>query len=544
MHPSVAWTRAAVLDPLIIIIALACGLLSRALGLPALIGYLGAGFVLHETDIEAGELLSTLADLGVTLLLFTIGLKLQPSELLKPRVWGTTLIHMACLQLFFSLLLFGASFLFTGLSLDETAILVIAFALTFSSTVYVIQVMQDRGEMSSRHANLAIGILLIQDLMAVIFLAATKGGLPDPSAIFLLALWPARRLLPALLARAGHGELFTLFGLGLALGGYALFEAFNIKGDLGALVMGALLAGTQKSKELSRNLMHFKDLFLVGFFLTIGLSGWPSGGALAVALALGCLALLKPLLYFPLMTLFHTPPRTALLAATSMGNYSEFGLVVIAVAAKLGWADAEWGAAMSLAIAASFLISSPLSKQAHTLYRRHHQFWLRFTSARVLAKAPDTSRVRIVVLGMGNIGTGAYDAIAEEHGSEVLGVDLNERKLDEHMRLHRRVVTADASDPDFWHRVKLDEVALVLLALTHHQENILVGELLRDLGYTGRIAAVVRFAEEAQELEAMGFSAFNLYAQAGAGFADHAMDILAEPHFPPDELRPSGPTAG
>lgn len=514
------------LDPLIILIALACGLASRALGMPALIGYLAAGFVLHETNIEAGQLLQTLADLGVTLLLFTIGLKLQPAELLKPRVWGTTLIHMASMQLLFSLLLFGATLLVSGLVLDIKAILVIAFALTFSSTVYVIQVMQDRGEMSSRHANLAIGILLIQDLMAVLFLTATKGGLPNPEAVFLVVLWPLRHLLPRLLVKAGHGELFTLFGLGLALGGYALFEAVNIKGDLGALLCGALLAGTQKSKELSRNLMHFKDLFLVGFFLTIGLSGWPSGGVLIVALVLGCLALLKPLLYFPLMTLFHTPPRTALLAAVSMGNFSEFGLVVIAVAAKLGWASSEWGAAMSLAIAASFLFSSPISKQAHALYRRHHGFWLRFESARVQAKIPDTSGARIVVLGMGNIGTGAYDAIAEELGQEVLGVDLNERKLAEHRQHHRRVVTADASDPDFWHRVDLSAVDLVLLALTHHEENLLVGELLRDLGYRGQVSAVVRFTEEATELEAHGFSAFNLYAQAGAGFADHAIDQL------------------
>ncbi len=226
------------------------------------------------------------------------------------------------------------------------------------------------------------------------------------------------------------------------------------------------------------------------------------------------------------MTLFHTPPRTALLAATTMGNYSEFGLVVIAVAAKMGWADAEWAAAMSLAIAASFLFSSPLSNQAHALYRRYHGFWLRFESAKVLAKVPDTEGVRIVVLGMGNIGTGAYDAIAEEHGSEVLGVDLNERKLAEHARRHRRVVTADASDPDFWHRVDLQAVDLILLALTHHEENMLVGRLLRDLGYRGQVSAVVRFTEEAKELEAHGFSAFNLYAQAGAGFADHAIEQL------------------
>ena len=139
-----------------------------------------------------------------------------------------------------------------------------------------------------------------------------------------------------------------------------------------------------------------------------------------------------------------------------------------------------------------------------------------------------------MIMGMGNIGKGAYDTIAEQHGQEVLGVDLNDSKLAEHTRKHRRVVTADVADPDFWHRVNLQEVELILLALTNHPENMLVSRLLKDLGYTGRIAAVVRFREEARELEQHGYSAFNLYAQAGAGFADHAVQQLeTEKHEEP-----------
>ena len=86
------------------------------------------------------------------------------------------------------------------------------------------------------------------------------------------------------------------------------------------------------------------------------------------------------------------------------------------------------------------------------------------------------------------------------------------------------MVAADASDPDFWHRVDLSQVELVMLALTNHQENMLVAKLLKQIGYPGKTVAVVRFREEAEELEKMGISAFNLYAQAGAGFAAHASE--------------------
>jgi predicted Kef-type K+ transport protein len=516
------------LDPLIILCALICGLASRAVGLPALIGYLAAGFVLHEFELEGGALLSSLSDIGITLLLFTIGLKLQPRELLKTQVWGSTFIHMSVMQLFFMGLLYMANTLFPVFQLDMIAILVIAFALTFSSTVFVIQVMQERGEMASRHANLAIGILVIQDLVAVLFLAFSTGKIPEPTALLLFAIWPLRSLVLKLMVRSGHGELLTLFGLTLALGGAALFEGLGIKGDLGALIIGAVMAGHLKSKELSDNLLQFKDLFLVGFFLIIGLSGWPQQEIIFLSIVLGVLVLLKPLFYFPLLSLMHTAPRTALLSAAALTNYSEFGLIVIAVAVSSGWVDAQWSSAISLAIAVSFILAAPLNNYSHDLYRRWQGFLQRFETRLVKARQPDTRNLRVIVLGMSNVGIGAYDVMTEQFGGSVLGVDDDDHKLDTCRNEGRRVVQADASDPGFWRLVNLAEIELVMLGLTNHQENMLVADLLIDLGYRGKIAAVVRFSEDAEELEQHGISTFDLFAEAGAGFAAHAAEKLQE----------------
>ena len=183
---------------------------------------------------------------------------------------------------------------------------------------------------------------------------------------------------------------------------------------------------------------------------------------------------------------------------------------------------------MSLTIAVSFVLAPPLNNYAHWFYSRFRPFLLKFETSTVRATHPDTSFARVVVLGMGNIGTGAYEAMAETWGDTVLGVDDNDAKLKRHRREHRRVVAADASDPDFWMRVNLGKIELVMLALTNHQENLLVGELLTNLGYKGQLAAVVRFGEEAEELRDQGISAFNLYAQAGAGFAAHAAARLDE----------------
>lgn len=515
-------------DPIIILAALVCGMLSRAVGMPALIGYLAAGFLLHELGLSGGGLLDLLAEMGITLLLFSIGLKLQIRDLLLPRIWGTTLAHMVATQLIMLGILSLAGQLIPGLDLTLGKSLIIAFAFTFSSTVFVIQIMQERGEAASRHAGLAIGVLIIQDLAAVLFLAASAGKVPEWSALALLLLIPARRPILRLLSIAGHGELFTLAGFALAVLGAQLFDSVGIKGDLGALLIGSLLAGDRKAKELARNLLYFKDLFLVGFFLSIGLSGWPSSALIIFAVVLGALALFKPLLYFPLFTRFHVPPRTALLAANSLANHSEFGLIVIAIAVSSGWLNSEWSATMSIAIAVSFVAASPLNRLSHGLYQRFRHHLLRYESHEVRAALPDTTNLRVLVLGMGNIGTGAYEAIARSYGPQVLGIDDNDRKLQKHRAMHRRVAAADASDPDFWYRINLDELELVMLALTNHQENMLVAKLLKRLGYSGRVAAVVRFREEAAALESEGISAFNLYAQAGEGFAAHAAEGLRD----------------
>jgi predicted Kef-type K+ transport protein len=517
-------------DPIIVITALICGMVSRAIRMPALIGYLAAGFVLHEFGVTGGELLDTLAEMGITLLLFSIGLKLQPKGLLAPQVWGSTLLHLLATQLFFFVIVLLAGQWWPELAVDGKGALIVAFALTFSSTVFVIQVMQERGESASRHAALAVGVLIIQDIVAVLFLAASTGKVPEASALWLLLLLPARPLIIRVLSIAGHGELFTLAGFALAILGAQAFDSVGIKGDLGALLLGTLLAGDRKGKELARNLLYFKDLFLVGFFLSIGLTGWPHPQLIAFAVVIGLLALLKPLLYFPLFTRFHASPRTALLAANSLANHSEFGLIVIALAASVGWLDPKWSSAMSIAIAVSFVAASPLNRASHGLYERWRSRLLRYESRRVRAGLPDTRNVRILVLGMGRVGTGAYTAMAREHGGEVLGIDENDRKLAQHRAEHRRVAAADASDPDFWHRVALDRVELIMLALTNHQENLLVARLLHRMGYKGKVAAVVRFEEEARELEAQGIATFNLYAQAGEGFAAMAARrLLDEP---------------
>ena len=189
-----AWLTSAFGDVTWLGIAFVMGIVARLVGLPPLVGYLASGFVLNAFGVAEGELLQRMADLGITLLLFTVGLKLNLSTLGRPQVWGVSAIHMAvvvlALGVFVYVLAVSGVVLFEELDLQTAAI--IAFALSFSSTVFVVKVLEERAETRSLHGRIAVGILIMQDIAAVVFLAFAGGKLPTIWALALVLLIPLK----------------------------------------------------------------------------------------------------------------------------------------------------------------------------------------------------------------------------------------------------------------------------------------------------------------------------------------------------------------
>ena len=359
------------MDPLWISAAFLFGFAVRQVGLPPLVGFLMAGFTLNAAGIEGGPMLENIADMGVTLLLFSIGLKLRIKSLLKPEIWAGASIHMVI-----SVLLFGAAMYALGIAgmayfgpLDIKLTLLVAFALSFSSTVFAVKVLEDRAEMRSFHGQVAIGILIIQDLLAVIFITASTGKLPSPWAILAVpGLFLLRPVLMHLMDRSGHGELMILCGFLMALVfGAGLFELVGLKADLGALFMGIMLAPHAKASEMAKHLLGFKDFFLIGFFLSIGLSGVPTLATFGVALLLVAVMPIKVALFFILLTRFKLRARTAVLASLNLANYSEFGLIVGAIALANGWLSGDWLVIVALALTMTFIAAAPLNARARAI---------------------------------------------------------------------------------------------------------------------------------------------------------------------------------
>ena len=521
------WVAIALSDVAWISLAFVLGMLAKTIGLPPLVGFLVAGFVLNAQGVTSGEMVQKFADLGITLLLFAVGLKLNLRTLARPQVWAVTGLHTALVILLFASLIYGLALIgipfVADMGLRDT--LLIAFALSFSSTVFVVKELEEKGQMRSLHGRIAIGILVMQDLAAAVFLAVSAGKLPSPWAPTLLLLIPLRPMLHAILLRVGHGELLVLYGLLLALGGAELFELVGLKGDVGALVAGILISNHVKAEEMAKSLMAFKDLFLLGFFLSIGLLGQPTWQTLAVGALITPLVFLKSGLFYALLTGFKLRARTALIAASNLTNYSEFGLIVAAIGVANGWVDSEWLIVIAIALSLSLAVSAILSGNAHQLYGRHRSFWKRLERGqRLVDEQPfDTQGATIAIVGMGRVGIGAYDEMHTIAGKGVVGVDFDQIKVRELSSTGRDVLLGDPSDAEFWDRVaQFHTLELVMLALPKLSTTLSVLEQLKAAQFTGRVAATARYPDEVDALIRAGAATtFNIYTEAGTGFATH-----------------------
>ena len=497
--------------------AFSIGLLVRFVGLPPLVGYLAAGFAISTfaTDMgmpsEAGEILDHVAHLGVLLLLFTVGLKLNLANLFKPEVIGGGLLHFAISVV----LLAPALLLF--FDVDNYTAVMLAVALAFSSTVLAAKILETKRELRAFHGRVAIGILIVQDLIALVVMSMAAGRSPSVWALLVFTLPLFRPLIYRLLDISGHDELQLLFGLLLALvvGGYG-FELVGLSSELGALVLGALLAKHQKAGELSKTLWGIKEFFLVGFFLQIGIGGLPDVDAWVFALVMVALLPLKAIVFFALLVLFKLRARSAFLSSLSLANYSEFGLIVASIVLP------DWLVPLALTAALSFLISAPLNRLAHPLYEKIADKLIPFERD---TRHPDEQPVslgnaEVLIMGLGRTGTAAYEHLKDK--CRLVALDSDPARVTLHKQLGHNVFFADAEDQMFWQNLDATGLKAIILTVNEMEAKIIATQKLRKSGFEGLIVSHSMHADEARKIIAAGASQTYLtMSEAGMGLAEH-----------------------
>ena len=251
--------------------------------------------------------------------------------------------------------------------------------------------------------------------------------------------------------------------------------------------------------------------------------------AVIVAVILLLLLPLKSFIYAFAIRAFHMRIRTNLQATASLTNFSEFGLITCAIAVHSGWLAQEWLTVMALALALSFIISVPLNQQVGKWYvtLRPRLGWLQPHQLNDLDRPIALGNAEYLVVGMGRIGTGTYEYI-EKHLGRVAGVDSDSSRVAHHIRQNRQIIHADATDPDFWHKVELSgTLKAIFLAMPEHTGNYYAAKQLSKTDFSGDVAAVVRYFDEEKQMAQLGVtSVFNVYREAGKGFAQDSCERL------------------
>ncbi|MEM1377177.1 MAG: cation:proton antiporter family protein [Pseudomonadota bacterium] len=502
------------------------GLAMRPIGLPPLVGFLAAGFVINAfgpsfgMPSSTGPILEYLANLGVLMLLFTVGLKLKLKQIGEPQVVGTALLHFLISVAFYTPLI---RLLFTN---DWITALLVAIALAFSSTVLAAKMLEAKRELGNFHGRTAIGILIVQDVIALIVLAIFSGQAPDLWALLIFATPVLRPILFKILDYSGHDEVLVLTGmlLSLVIGGVG-FELIGLKGEIGALVMGLLLSTHPRASELSDSLWALKEVFLVGFFLSIGMSGLPDWSSALFAVALGFLLPLKGLLFFFLLVAFGLRVRTSFLSALSLTAYSEFGLIVAA-----GIPAAEsYLVPLAIAVSVSFLIAAPLNRLAHPLFEmlearlQPYERPMRHPDE----QPKDLGDADVLIFGMGRTGSATYEALAEQ-GMRPVGLDADTYKAEAHASAGRNAIFADAEDSNFWNNVDLQRIKAAVLAMDDIEAKLIAARTLRSKGFSGPIVSHALYEEHVTMITQAGADQTYLtMREAGRSLASHALEEIA-----------------
>jgi predicted Kef-type K+ transport protein len=511
-------------EVIIISFAFFFGLAVRQAGLPPLVGFLAAGFAINVFGPPLGlpgytsETLDHVAHLGVLMLLFTVGLKLKLEQIAQPQVVGGALVHFA---ISVALFLPGLK-LFMGV--DWNTALLLAIALSFSSTVLAAKLLETKRELGAFHGRTAIGILIVQDIIALVVLAVWSGQTPNVFALLVFAVPLLRPVLHRLLDFAGHDELLVLMGmmLSLVIGGMG-FTAMGLSSEIGALVMGVLLSNHPRAKELGASLWSLKEIFLVGFFLQIGLTGLPDWGAMVFAVAVGILLAVKGALFFALMVAFKLRARSAFLTSLSLTAYSEFGLIVAAGVLP------EYIVPLAIAVSISFVISAPLNRFAHPLYERNEARLRRYERDTIHPdeQPKDMGNADVLIFGMGRTGSAAYQFIAEQ-GLKPLGLDADQYKAKAHHDAGRNVLFADAEDSNFWRSCNFGGIKAAILAMDDLEAKLIAARSLRQRGFTGPIVAHALHENHEDRIRDAGADyTYLTMNQAGISLAEHTTEAMA-----------------
>ncbi len=504
---------------------------------PLLLGYIAAGVLFGNVfpAITDQSFLKIIAETGVTLLLFTLGVEFsfhRLKRLMSTIGWAAVFQILLCIFVFLLLTMFlGFAFL---------PALIIAVAASLSSTAVVVKVLSERGELDTIPGEVMTAWLVIQDLAVIpimillpaVVSATTTGdislvGLMSSLGVSIvkaaiaigIIIFMGRRLVPQVLGKvAGMGsrEIFMLVTVGLVFLSAVTTYTLGLSAALGAFVAGLLIAETSQNHAIFAEVRPLRDLFAVVFFVSIGMGIpvhylWRSAGLLAI-LTLAIL-LFKWFVVMGLMRFLGYHRKTSFLVAVGLTQMSEFGFIIAAQSISLGAIGGEHATLLIAVTFLTILISAPLIARGHGLYYAFHEWLGKYTpmlfhTKKELADMKEELPFRdhVVLCGYGRVGKYIGRAL-EMAGLPFVVVDYNNATIAKLKEKGIPVVYGDPADKDVLDFAQVDLAKALIIAIPdRHTQEMVIGHA-QTLNRRIKIICRTHHEEDQKHLKSLGVDA-------------------------------------
>ena len=536
-------------------IATLTGIIGLKLRQPLVIMVLATGILAGPSFlgiIHSYEQIELLGHIGIALLLFIVGLKLDLNLI---RTTGPVALATGLGQIVFTSLIGFAIAVAMGMSYLSAAY--VSVALTFSSTIIIVKLLSDKKEIDSLHGQIALGFLIVQDIAAILalvgltILGASVSGKDSGYLSFLIVgakgvgLLGAVALLmkyviPYLTQRIAHSlELLTIFAIAWAVLLGAGSDLLGFSKEVGAFLAGVSLASTTYRDSIGARLISLRDFLLLFFFIDLGARlDWSMvGSQLGASLVFSIFVLVgNPLIVLIIMGVMGYRRRTSFLAGLTVAQISEFSLIVAALGLSIGHITEETVGLITLVGVVTIFLSTYMILYSYQLYRFLSSPLKIFERRNPYREAAiDTLAERevvdVILVGLGNYGSGLMEHLLRRKNA-IVGIDFDPGTLDKWRKSGVPVLYGDMADPEMHEQLPLKKARWVISTVRSKEMNLALINNLKKEGYTGKVALTATNSQEAAEFETAAanlvFRPFKDATEQAADALTYAMDFLPE----------------
>ena len=533
---------------IVLSIAAVAAFLAHQARQPLIVAFIAVGIIVGPSGfslLEETETLGLFAGLGIAILLFLVGLKL---DVRLVRKMGKVALATGLGQVAFTSV-FGF-LIAVALGLEAVEAMYVAVALTFSSTIIIVKILTDKRELEKLHGRIALGFLIVQDIVVILAMVvlSSLGAESDSTVLaqvvrifftgvgLLVGTWLVTTwVIPRLLAKvASSQELLIVCSVSWAVAVAALSDWLGFSVEVGAFLAGFALASTDFRESIASSLSGLRDFLLLFFFINLGLSldfstiteQIPASIVLSLFVLIG-----NPLIVLLIMGVMRYPSRVSFLAGVTVGQISEFSLIFITLGFQLGHVGGDAVGLVTLVGLVTITLSTYVIFYADRLYtalRRPLLFFERKQTREV--EQVEEVEFDYVVFGYGRFGRHLVEHLARG-GHRVLVVDWDPygRIQLEDESLHELVTMrfGDADDPAFPSSLPLSSAKWIISTIARVDTSLVLARALRGLGVKAKIAVTCLSTSESDRLQVeIRQGAVDLVLQPFSDAADDAIEAL------------------